>query len=158
MAIGRFPVEAGHILAFARSVGDANAAYRTVLDARSGHPAVAPPTFVRAGMHFDPDAPRPGAAVTGTGRLHAEQHFEYSGVLTAGTVLHTELVPGRGWTKPSRSGDVLDFAETVLDYVDEEGRRRVRSRSISVVRRPADGRVRARTARTTRCRPPCRRR
>jgi hypothetical protein len=57
MAAGRFPVEAGHVLAFGRALG---------LD--EGLPRigdVAPPTFAIASAQFDPHyplRPRPGAA------------------------------------------------------------------------------------------------
>lgn len=47
MSIDRFPVEAGHILMFARAIGDPNPQY-TDPDG-----AVAPPTFVQASAQFD---------------------------------------------------------------------------------------------------------
>ncbi|MHB8465061.1 MAG: FAS1-like dehydratase domain-containing protein, partial [Acidimicrobiales bacterium] len=92
MAIERFPVEATHILMFARAIGDPNPAY-------SDPPSAAPPTFVVAGSQFDPDnplRPRPGEPWFGSGRepsgavregggmLHAEQHFEYHAPLRSG--------------------------------------------------------------------------
>ncbi|MGE3835718.1 MAG: MaoC family dehydratase N-terminal domain-containing protein [Acidimicrobiia bacterium] len=57
MTVERFPIEAGHILLFARSVGDPNPVYQ------DPDLAVAPPTFVQASAQFDPDyflRPRPG--------------------------------------------------------------------------------------------------
>ena len=87
MVARRFPVEAGHVLAFARSLG-----------ARSG---AAAPVRAAAGAadlrhrraQFDPDyplRPRPGVPWHGSGGdaglvtegaagLHAEQHFVYTG-------------------------------------------------------------------------------
>jgi hypothetical protein len=52
---GRFPIEAGHILMFARAIGDPNPAYDFTRAAGTavGH-VIAPPTFMRAGVHFDP--------------------------------------------------------------------------------------------------------
>ena len=53
MAIDRFPIEASHILMFARSVGDPNPIYDpSQTDAAD---IVAPPTFAQASAQFDPD-------------------------------------------------------------------------------------------------------
>jgi acyl dehydratase len=57
MAIEEFPVEASHILMFARSIADPNpvyadAAYAATTDVGS---VIAPPTFVQASAQFDPD-------------------------------------------------------------------------------------------------------
>ena len=57
MAEDRFPVEAGHILMFARAVGDDNPIYSDEAHAKStevGH-VIAPPTFVQASAQFNPD-------------------------------------------------------------------------------------------------------
>ena len=65
MAAGRFPVEAGHVLAFARSLG--------ADDPWAGLPRTgdaAPPTFVIAAAQFDPEyplRPRPGVPWHGSG-------------------------------------------------------------------------------------------
>ena len=73
MAVERFPVELGHIMMFARSVGDPNPIYYDEDYARGtdvGH-VIAPPTFVQAGAQFDPDWPlRPkiGEPWLGSGR------------------------------------------------------------------------------------------
>jgi N-terminal half of MaoC dehydratase len=73
MAVQRFPIELGHIMMFARSVGDPNPIYSDEeYAARSdvGH-VIAPPTFVQAGAQFDPDWPlRPkiGEPWLGSGR------------------------------------------------------------------------------------------
>jgi hypothetical protein len=101
MAIDRFPIEASHILMFARSVGDPNPIYDpSQTDAAD---IVAPPTFAQASAQFDPDyflRPKIGEAWFGSAkepdrpqaqggrrrwrwrrrrrrRLHAEQHFTY---------------------------------------------------------------------------------
>ena len=57
MAIERFPVEATHILMFARAIGDPNPAFTDPdsAEARSVGGVVAPPTFVMAGWQFDAD-------------------------------------------------------------------------------------------------------
>lgn len=53
MAVDSFYVEAGHIMLFARSIGDPNPSY----DPTRSDPSqvVAPPTFVQASAQFDPD-------------------------------------------------------------------------------------------------------
>ena len=50
MPVERFPIEEGHVLAFARAIGDGNPAYR-------GPDAAAPPTFVQASAQWDPNYP-----------------------------------------------------------------------------------------------------
>jgi acyl dehydratase len=72
MAATRFPVEAGHILLFARSIGDANPLFTDPeAAAAAGFEGVlAPPTFVQAGAQFDPDyplRPQPGKVWFGSG-------------------------------------------------------------------------------------------
>lgn len=64
MAVERFPIEASHIMMFARSIGDDNQIYYDndyAQDSEVGA-IVAPPTFVQAGAQFDPNyglRPRP---------------------------------------------------------------------------------------------------
>jgi acyl dehydratase len=74
MAIERFPVEASHILMFARAIGDDNPVYRDADAAAKGETEgiVAPPTFVQAGAQFDPTyrlRPQPGVTWFGSGKL-----------------------------------------------------------------------------------------
>src|SRR5262244_594849 len=59
VAVERFPVEAGHILMFARSIGDANPVYADADSdaARAVGGVIAPPTFVQASAQYDPDYP-----------------------------------------------------------------------------------------------------
>jgi hypothetical protein len=73
VALKRFPVEAGHILAFADAIGDENPVYRDEEAAMAAglEGIIAPPTFAVAGAHFDPDYPqRPprGVPWCGSGR------------------------------------------------------------------------------------------
>lgn len=135
----RFPVDAAHVLMFARALGEPDPVGTDV----------APPTFVRALSHFDPDAPRPRPGVpwrgsgrapsgdppdrTAPGRLHAEQHFEYHRPVRAGDVLHATVEPGRTWERVNRSGARLTFTETVTRFHDGTGALAVTSRSVSVV-------------------------
>jgi hypothetical protein len=57
MVAKKFPVEAGHILMFARSVGDDNPVYRDEEEAKKteARGVIAPPTFVQSSAQFDPD-------------------------------------------------------------------------------------------------------
>lgn len=146
MAARRFPVEAGHVLMFARSLGAA--------DPEGGLPAPgdpAPPTFASASAQFDPDyplRPRPGDGWHGSGRdaglvkegaggLHAEQHFTYHRPVRVGDVLSWSSVPGATWEKSGRSGRLV-FSEQVTEFRDEAGELVVTARSVGVRRLPAE--------------------
>jgi len=142
VAARRFPVEAGHVLMFARSLGAA--------DPEGGLPAPgdpAPPTFAQASAQFDPDyplRPRPGAewhgsggeaglVKEGAGGLHAEQHFTYHRPLRVGDVLSAVTRPGEEWEKQGRSGRLV-FREQITEYRDEAGELVVTARGVSVQR------------------------
>jgi N-terminal half of MaoC dehydratase len=142
VAARRFPVEAGHVLMFARSLGAA--------DPEGGLPAPgdpAPPTFAQASAQFDPDyplRPRPGAdwhgsggeaglVKEGAGGLHAEQHFTYHRPVRVGDVLSAVTRPGEEWEKQGRSGRLV-FREQITEYRDEAGELVVTARSVSVQR------------------------
>lgn len=139
MTVERFPVEATHIMMFARAVGDLNPVYA---DPHSPEAAefggvIAPPTFTMASSQFDPDnplIPRPGQPwfgsgrdatgepdrPKGAGRLHAEQHFEYHRPLVAGEVLTATEREGATWVKESKRGGTLSFEEKFIDYANVE--------------------------------------
>ncbi len=73
MAVKRFPVEASHILMFARAVGDKNPIYSDEEYAKGTEPGsiIAPPTFAQASAQFDPDyflRPKVGEAWFGSGK------------------------------------------------------------------------------------------
>lgn len=158
MAVQRFPVELGHIMMFARSVGDPNPIYSDEEYAANtdvGH-VIAPPTFVQAGAQFDPDWPlRPkigepwfgsGRHPTGTPRpedgggggggmargLHAEQHFEYHRHLQPGDVLRAETRPGKTWEKEGRRAGKLVFSEMITEYRDQSDELVITARSVGV--------------------------
>ena len=72
MAVDRFPVEASHILMFARSIGDTNPIYYDEAHATSTAVGsiIAPPTFAQASAQFDPDyvlRPKAGQKWFGSG-------------------------------------------------------------------------------------------
>ncbi|HTN10584.1 MAG TPA: MaoC family dehydratase N-terminal domain-containing protein, partial [Acetobacteraceae bacterium] len=103
MANITMPVEATHIMMFARAIGDTNPVYHDAAVAKAGETGgvIAPPTFVQASAQFDPTyylRPQPGkpwfgsgktaSGVTGkassSGGLHAEQEYTYHRELRAG--------------------------------------------------------------------------
>ena len=73
MPVKTFPVEASHIMMFARSVGDKNPIYYDADYASSTEPGsvIAPPTFAQASAQFDPEyglRPKIGEPWFGSGR------------------------------------------------------------------------------------------
>ncbi len=150
----RVPIEAGHILAFARAIGDTNPVFVDGDDARAdGFPdVVAPPTFVEAGAHFDPRSivrPRDGEPWFGSAAgpsgdpgyveresgstFHAETHFEYHRpYLVAGDVLLATERPGKSWSKAGRRGGELGFKDWFVDYTDGTGNLAVTARTVAV--------------------------
>jgi hypothetical protein len=161
MAVDKFPVEAGHVMMFARSVGDANPAYHDEAYARTTEVGAipAPPTFVQASAQFDPDyvlRPKVGEPWFGSGReptgvkkdgsggggnggtLHAEQHFEYHRTPRVGDVLTATVLPGETWEKEGRRAGKLIFSETIVEYRDQQRELVVTARGVGVrTERPA---------------------
>ncbi len=162
MSTERFPVEEGHILLFARAVGDTNPVYADADYAATTEVGgvIAPPTFVQSGAHFDPDyplRPKPGQAWFGSGRnptgatsrsaggdgggggggsggtgLHAEQEFQYHRPLRPGDVLSGSSRPGERWEKQGRSGKLV-FSESITEYRDQKGELVITARTVGVV-------------------------
>ena len=161
MAVEKFPVEASHILMFARSVGDFNEIYSDEEYAKTTEPEsiIAPPTFVQASAQFDPDyflRPKPGKPWFGSGKeptgmkkeagsggggggLHAEQHYEYHRHPKPGDILTATEKPGKKWEKQGKRSGRLLFSETVTEYCDQNGELVVTARSVGVqTERPVD--------------------
>jgi hypothetical protein len=148
MTVERFPVEAGHVLMFRRALGYEDAER----GADTAGETLAPPTFVQASAQFDPDyvlRPVPGRSWWGSGGdagfmpdggggLHAEQHYVYHRPVRVGDVLSSSVREGRAWQKSGRSG-VLNFAESITEYVDQHGELVVTATSVSVRREPGAG-------------------
>jgi len=139
-----FPVEATHIMMFARAIGDTSPVYH---DAAAG--VIAPPTFVQAVAQFDPDyhlRPKPGEPWIGSGKtatgltekpassggLHAEQHYEYHRHIRPGDVLTPEAHPGRTWERDSKRAGKLLFRERITEYRDQHGELVITARSVGV--------------------------
>ena len=156
MAASRFPVQEGHILMFARSVGDENPVYSDEAYAKTTEAGgiIAPPTFVQSSAQFDPDyflRPKAGKPWFGSGKnatgivrteggggggggggLHAEQHYEYHRPLRAGDVLTAKTFPGKTWEKEGRRSGKLVFSESVTEYRDEQGELVITARGVGV--------------------------
>lgn len=135
-----FPVEAGAIMMFAKSLGDDDARWYDQESAQAqAHGGIAaPPTFVASVAHFDPDwpyRPRSGVQWHGSGRdpgqpapnagagtsLHAEQHYEYHQPLRPGDVLTVERAPGRSWDKQSARAGTLHFEQEITSFTNQRG-------------------------------------
>ena len=163
MVAKTFPVEATHILMFARSVGDANPVYSDPDYAKKTEAGgvIAPPTFAQASAQFDPDyvlRPKPGKPWFGSGKnpsgvtretagggggnsggLHAEQHFEYHRHLKPGDVLTATTLPGKTWEKEGRRSGKLIFSESITEYRDQTGELVITARGVGVrTERPVD--------------------
>lgn len=165
MAADTFPVEASHIMMFARSVGDDNPIYHDADYAANTEPGaiIAPPTFVQASAQFDPDyflrpkidgdgwfgsggkpsGAKPseggGGGGGGGGGLHAEQRYVYHRPLKAGDVLTATTKPGNTWEKEGKRSGKLVFSESVTEYRDQNGELVVTATGVGVrTERPVD--------------------
>ncbi len=162
MAVKKFPVEASHILMFARAINDPNPIYSDDEYARKSEvgAVIAPPTFTQASAQFDPEyflrpkigqpwfgsakeptglKPRTATGASGgppsgaaAGGLHAEQHFEYHRPLRAGDVLTAVNKPGKSWEKECRRGGKMHFSESITEYFDASGQLVVTARGVGV--------------------------
>ena len=162
MAVDKFPVEASHIMMFARSVADDNQIYYDEAYAATTEPGkvIAPPTFAQASAQFDPDyflRPKIGQPWFGSGKeatgikrtssgggggggggggisggLHAEQHFEYHRHISPGDVLTATVKPGKTWEKQGKRSGKLLFAETITEYRDQNGELVITARGVGV--------------------------
>jgi acyl dehydratase len=141
MAVERFPVEAGHVLMFARAVGDPNPVYSDPEHAAGTEVGglIAPPTFVQAGAQFDPDyglrphigrpwfgsgktpsgLQRPAPAEGGEGDSSGGGERPRRG--GGGSGLHAEQ--HYEYHRPLRVGDVLTATTTPGKRWEKQGRR-----------------------------------
>jgi len=137
MSAERFPIEAGHIMAFARAVGDFNPVYHDAEAAAATEVGgiIAPPTFVQASAQYDPEyplRPRPGVTWFGSGRtasglIGQSDGAESSGSVGAGagagagTGLHAEQ--HFEYHRPLRAGETLTVAVRAGETWEKQGRR-----------------------------------
>jgi N-terminal half of MaoC dehydratase len=159
MAVERFPIEAGHIMMFARAIGDENQIYYDENYAKGTEVGsiIAPPTFVQSSAQFDPDyrlRPKKGEPWFGSGKeatgaqqtssgggggLHAEQHYEYHRHIKPGDMLTVTVKPGQTWEKQGRRSGKLIFRETITEYRDQKGELVITARGVGVqTERPVD--------------------
>jgi len=134
MAAERFPIEEGHVMLFARSIGDPNPVYhdRSYAATTEFGGIIAPPTFVQASAQFDPTynlRPRigepwfgSGAAPTGiapgaVGREGGDDDTSGAG----GTELHAEQ--HFTYHRPLRARDVLRASSRLGERWERQGRR-----------------------------------
>ena len=146
-----FPVEASHIMMFARSIGDTNPVYYDADAAKKSEAGgiIAPPSFAQSVAQFNPDyflRPTPGKPWFGSGKtatgltekstssggLHAEQHFEFHRHIKPGDVLTVESMPGKSWEKESKRAGTLKFRESITEYRDQNGALVITARSVGV--------------------------
>ncbi|MPZ97894.1 MAG: hypothetical protein GEU80_00935 [Dehalococcoidia bacterium] len=134
MAVEKFPVEAGHIMLFARAVGDQNQIYYDEDYAKGTEPGgtIAPPTFVQASAQFDPDyglRPKIGQKWFGSGKNPSGSNApeepaaegEGGGRGGGGTGLHAEQ--HYEYHRHLRPGDVLHAVSKPGRTWEAEGRR-----------------------------------
>lgn len=166
MAVKKFPIEASHIMMFARAVGDDNEIYYDEDHAKGTEPGsiIAPPTFMQASAQFDPDyflrppvdgdgwfgsggkpsgakpkEPGSGGGGGGGGGLHAEQHFEYHRHPKPGDVLTATTKPGKTWVKEGKRSGKLTFSEGITEYRDQNGELVITAKGVGVAtERPVD--------------------
>jgi hypothetical protein len=135
VAVDRFPIEAGHIMMFARSIGDPNPIYadEEYAAATEVGGVIAPPTFVQASAQYDPDyilRPKIGEPWFGSGREATGVRREPSGGGGGagggggggrmGSGLHAEQ--HFEYHRQLRPGDVLSATTRAGDTWEREGR------------------------------------
>ena len=135
----KMPVEASHIMMFARAIGDDNPIYHDpqYAETRDTKNIIAPPTFARSVSQFDPSyelRPKPGQTWFGSGKnssglkdqapssggLHAEQHFEYHQQIKPGDQLTMISREGKSWEKDSRRAGRLQFTESIYEFRNQQ--------------------------------------
>ncbi len=135
MAVKRFPIEASHILMFARALGDKNPIYYDEEYAKTAEPGgiIAPPTFSQASAQFDPDyflrpkigEPWFGSAKEPTGIQRRETEGDGgAGGRPSGAaagIIHAEQY--FEYHRPLRPGDVLTSETKPGKTWTKEGRR-----------------------------------
>ena len=146
-----FPIEASHIMMFARSVGDYSPEFHNETQAQATDAAgvIAPPTFLQAVAQFDPEyflRMKPGEPWFGSGKnpsgvsgkasssggLHAEQHYEYFRAVRPGDTLTVTSHEGKTWERESKRAGKLLFSERIVEYRDTQGELVCRARSVGV--------------------------
>lgn len=102
MTAERFPIEAGHVLMFARAIGEENPAYSDPGHAGAGGP-LAPPTFTIAAAQWDPDYPL---------RPHAGRPWHGSGATPGGPAPQRPAAQTRPTSPTDQDGEPARTAGT----------------------------------------------
>lgn len=144
MAVDHFPIEFGHVMMFARSIGDPNPIYSDPDHAATTEAGgvIAPPTFVQASAQFNPDyglRPHPGRPWHGSGKnpsgLQRTAPAVDEGDKTGGESRSGGSRSGGGggsglhaeqhytYHRPVRVGDVLSATSRRGESWEKEGRR-----------------------------------
>jgi acyl dehydratase len=138
MTAEHFPIEAGHILMFARSIGDPNPVYADPEAAAASEVGaiIAPPTFVQASAQFDPDyflRPKIGQAWFGSGKQPSGAQRSTGGGRSDGSGGGGRSGGGGGgglhaeqhytYHAPVKVGDVLTATSKPGERWEKEGRR-----------------------------------
>jgi hypothetical protein len=138
MAVKRFPVDASHILMFARAVGDPNPIYCDAEYASKTEcgEIIAPPTFTQSSAQFDPDyflRPKIGQPWFGSGRDPSgiQRQPAASGGSSGGGEARPSGAAAGGlhaeqhfeYHCPLRAGDVLSAVNKPGKTWEKEGRR-----------------------------------
>ena len=134
MAVKKFPIEASHILMFARAINDPNPIYSDEEYARKSEVGgvIAPPTFTQASAQFDPEyflrpkigQPWFGSAKEPTGIKPRASTGSGSGGPPSGAAaggLHAEQ--HFEYHRPLRAGDLLTAVYKSGKSWEKEGRR-----------------------------------
>jgi hypothetical protein len=134
MALKKFPIEASHILMFARAINDPNPIYSDDEYARKSEVGgvIAPPTFTQASAQFDPEyflrpkigQPWFGSAKEPTGSKPRAATGGGSGGPPSGAAaggLHAEQ--HFEYHRPLRAGDLLTAVNKPGKTWEKEGRR-----------------------------------
>lgn len=154
-SIEEFPVEAGQILFFARAIGDNNPIYQDKEYAAQTEVGgiIAPPTFVISAFQYQEHLilrPQWGEPWIGSGKtasgsqneyfmkdfmtaLHAEEHFEYFGLIYPGDVLTVRTFDGGCWEKTGKRGGRISFVEQITEYYNQKKELVVRARWITAI-------------------------
>jgi acyl dehydratase len=140
MAVKQFPIEASHILMFARAVGDPNPIYSDAEYAKKTECGgiIAPPTFTQSSAQFDPDyflRPKVGQPWFGSGREPSGIQRRPAGGGGGGGGSGGESRPSGAaagglhaeqhfeYHRPLRAGDVLTAVNKPGKTWEKEGRR-----------------------------------
>jgi acyl dehydratase len=136
MAVKQFPIEASHILMFARAVGDPNPIYSDAEYAKKTEcgAIIAPPTFTQSSAQFDPDyflRPKVGQPWFGSASEPSGIQRQAAPASSSGGEARPSGAAAGGlhaeqhfeYHRPLRAGDVLSAVDTPGRTWEKEGRR-----------------------------------